>query len=885
MLSILPPGESSPKVGPYQLLDRLGRGGMGEVYRGYDARLERYVALKRVHRGVGDPEKALRRFQREARAAARLHHPAIVQVHDWVESEGDAWLVMELVAGTSLREVLRAGPLAEERALALARDLLEGLAVAHDAGLVHRDLKAENVMISPASSTGRSRGEQAKILDFGLARQATLSDEESRLSVEGKIIGTLSALAPEQVLGQDLDGRTDLFALGCLLYEALTGARPFVGASAGETLNRICTVQPLPLQEHRADLSPSLVAFVEHLLQKDPRRRPASAHAALDELDRLTAAFDAGLAFLPSLTTQGLPTAEAEAVVVGLDTDHQQMPKPLSRQGSASADTATPWPSSWRLAAALAVLIGLSFAAGWHYLGPAAVVPTVYVVVPETRLEASPERQEEAAIAASAIHASLLQGLANLRGIAVREPYREASLDNPLQLAREMAADELLLSRLSCDQHGCRAWLQRLAGNDGHILWAQAFTADPAQLLDLGQAVLSYLPNAYPGSEARSPQTSLAVRPADYETYLRLYQRYLRRDRKLSSEDLLAELARLGASSPRFIALPLLEANAALQLFYESRQATYLEQAKSALARASTLAPQDPQVLLLAARVARQAGDLDTAAERLEEVRRLEPGNVEALLQQALLFERKGEAPKALLLARDAAERRPSIDLLLNVSDLFYRQGDVAGARQFLELALERAPDSFGGLSRLAQLELSSGSLERAAELYSRLVARSPETAELGNLGTALMMLRRYDEAAETFTRVVAISPSSPHAALNLADVELLRGKTERAAELYRQVVKLVEGDPQPDSLASIKAQALAHLGRREEAVAALQVALRLRPDHPWTAYEAALVYALIDDRSSAIWNARRALALGIEKRWFSLPHFDAVRQAFENPG
>ena len=211
-----PPSGAPLAIGPYRLDERLGSGGMGEVYRGYDSRLDRPVALKRVRPGLSDPVTALRRFQREARAVARLRHPAIVQVFDWVDDGDEAWLVMELVEGLSLREVMRSGPLSPERGIAMARDLLEGLAVAHEAELVHRDLKPENVMLTPASSAGRGRGEQARILDFGLAKSSVRSEDESGLSIDGNIVGTVSALAPEQVLGQQLDaGPTFLRSAVC----------------------------------------------------------------------------------------------------------------------------------------------------------------------------------------------------------------------------------------------------------------------------------------------------------------------------------------------------------------------------------------------------------------------------------------------------------------------------------------------------------------------------------------------------------------------------------------------------------------------------------------------------------------------------------------------
>ena len=870
-------------IGPYRLGERLGRGGMGEVFRGYDARLDRPVALKRVRPGVGDPDLALARFRREARAAARLRHPAIVQVHDWVETADEAWLVMEMVEGRSLREVLQAGALAPERVVGFARDLLEGLAAAHEAGFVHRDLKAENVMMTSTSSSGRRRGEQARILDFGLAKLAAHETGETQLSIDGKIVGTLSALAPEQVLGQKVDARTDLFALGCLLYEALTGRQPFVGASAGETLNRISSVLQAPAHQLRADVSPLLSAFVDHLLEKDPRRRPPSAHAALDELERVSTD-DTETRTVEGVETVagGLPVA-AGAPDAGRPEADQRAPLPSGAPSSAlGSEAATPGRSlGW-----IAVLVAVAAIAGlgtWR-LRPLAEPEPTYVVVPETVTEKGAGDAVE--LAAKALHTALVQGLVDLRGVAVLDVPDDEEVTTPRALIRALAADEAVTSRLDCGPQGCRAEIRRLDGTAGRVIETQAFSVDPEWLLDLSQAAIGHLRSVYPEAERPAAGgTALEVRPVDYETFLRLFRRFKSRDRGLSSTRLISELESLGASSPRFAAIPILEAHVALQRHQTSGARSDLEHAERAVARARALAPKDSRVLMLSARAARQGGDLEAAGLLLDQVWQLEPGNTEALFQLAVLDELEGRPEQAAERAREAVVRRPSRYLLFNTADLFYRQGDFDEARRLIERGLELAPENFKGLSRLAQLELAHGDLERAATLYGMLVERSPEAAELTNLGTALMMLGRFDEAADCFERMVSASPSSPYATLSLADVEKLSGGVERAGQLYERVLELAAEDPRPDRLASVRAQALAHLGRHEEAVEAIQTALRHRPDQPWVAYEAALVYTLIGDQASAQWNVRRALAGGIAPRWFSLVWFDPVRGMLEAEG
>lgn len=280
-----------PVVGPYVAAARLGAGGMGEVWRGYDPRLDRPVALKQLRRDrAGDPIWR-QRLRNEARAVARLSHPAIVQVHDLVEQPEGDWMVMELVEGVSLARMLAREPLAVAQLVVLGRDIAAALAEAHGKGILHRDLKAENVMVT--------RQGQAKVLDFGLAKWSRAAEPGAgsappSLSAEGVVLGTLRAMSPEQALGHELDARSDLFALGSLLYEMATGRSPFAAETEAATLLQLCTVHPAPLgevvgggdAEERAVLE-GLSALVDRLLAKEREARPGSAVEVVRVLEQL----------------------------------------------------------------------------------------------------------------------------------------------------------------------------------------------------------------------------------------------------------------------------------------------------------------------------------------------------------------------------------------------------------------------------------------------------------------------------------------------------------------------------------------------------------------------------------------------------------------------
>ena len=258
-------------IGPYQIKERIGVGGMGAVYRAHHARLSRSVALKRIHPTSAKDEKMRRYLRREARTGAQISHPNIAQVYDIIEAEGDDWIVMEYVEGRTLRRMLDAGPLDTTRVIHLGLDIAKGLAAAHAEGIVHRDLKAGNLIVTP--------GGQVKILDFGIALNSITADASPEM--EGIFVGTPEVMSPEQALGHQVDHRSDLFSLGILLYEALSGRAPFHGSRSHETLRQICTQYQKPLRDIDPEIPQELVAIVDALLEKDPNDRLQSSEEVI----------------------------------------------------------------------------------------------------------------------------------------------------------------------------------------------------------------------------------------------------------------------------------------------------------------------------------------------------------------------------------------------------------------------------------------------------------------------------------------------------------------------------------------------------------------------------------------------------------------------------
>ncbi len=276
------------KLGHYEIVGKIGEGGMGQVWRAKDARLNRSVAIKILPEDVaGDPARR-QRFEQEARALGALNHPNIVSIYDVGQSEGRAYIVSELVEGESLRTAMESGPITGRRLIEIATQIAEALAAAHALGIVHRDLKPENIMISGAQVGVPGR---VKVLDFGLAKQNITSPGGDAatmlLSQPGMVLGTVGYMSPEQVRGENVDARSDIFSFGCVLYEMATGKRAFEGGSAADVMSAVLREEP---RESAGAMTPALEAIGPPLpgeesgaavsIRLRPGLRPASARRA-----------------------------------------------------------------------------------------------------------------------------------------------------------------------------------------------------------------------------------------------------------------------------------------------------------------------------------------------------------------------------------------------------------------------------------------------------------------------------------------------------------------------------------------------------------------------------------------------------------------------------
>ncbi len=298
------------KFGNYRIEQKLGEGGMGVVYLAVDTDLDRRVALKTLATGGSQDDELVSRFLREAKAASRLQHPSIVTLYHFGLEGSTRYMVMEYVEGRTLRKVISGKPMNVAQLVEYAIQMADGLSLAHDNGVIHRDLKSENIMVTP-------RG-QVKILDFGLAKlkstKPVTGDDETAFRTQfGMVVGTVTTMSPEQAMGKEVDASSDIFSLGVILYQMATGKLPFEGPTPQATMALILNQEPTPVSQLNPDVPPELERLVQHCLQKSSVYRP-SAREVLAKLKNIQASISgAKLVGAEFRSTSGAAAAAAPA--------------------------------------------------------------------------------------------------------------------------------------------------------------------------------------------------------------------------------------------------------------------------------------------------------------------------------------------------------------------------------------------------------------------------------------------------------------------------------------------------------------------------------------------------------------------------------------------
>jgi len=882
-------------LGHFQISGRLGAGGMGEVYRARDTRLGREVAIKVLPaESAADPER-LRRFEQEARATAALDHPNILAIHEIGSHEGRPYLVEELLEGESLRARLQGGSLSPRKVVELAVQVCSGLAAAHEKGIVHRDLKPENVFVT--------KDGVVKILDFGLARlkEPDTGDQPQRASAAltetrpGVVLGTAAYMSPEQVRGQGLDHRSDIFSLGVMLYEMLSGQQPFARDTAADTVSAILSRDPPPLPAREREMPAALLGIVSQCLEKRPEDRFSSAH-------------DVALALR-------LLSGPAEAI-----TPQKAVVMPAR------------W---WRLvvAGAAAVALAAVVLAGWRLLSraPAAqpgVVqerPARVVVLPFENL-GSPED----AYFATGMAEEITSRLANVQGLGVISRTSAFAYDRKgksvKQIGSDLGVDYVLEGSVRWEHGAGRESRVRITpqlirvADDTHV-WSDRYERVLADVFALQSEVAESAVGAMGVTLLPRERTALEeVLTADleaYDLYLRGKELSGRGSAKKDIEGALRMYQAAVDRDPRFAQALAGAAGANLFMYWEyyDRSQERLVRAKNAAERAVEMRPDLAEShCALGSYYYRAMLDYPKAQDEFAAALQIQPSSGEALSGMGWVLRRQGRWLEALERFKTAADLNPKdADRAFDVGLTLALAGRYSDADRALAHALSLNPQWAEVYAERSWVQLLwRGDGERAQATLNEASQVAGLTDDAGYLAVVQfwVALARRDYQAELH-RLQAETRGAIDSQDMYLPVPLLRGQVHalagQAALARRsfeaagaELEQRIERDPVDHRLRGSLGIAYAGLGRREEAVREARLGCELMPASKdallaiLRVEDLAVVYTMAGRSTEAIatlddllsrsgWYTAHVLRL--DPRWDPLrgdPRFQALLSKYE---
>ena len=855
------------RIGNYQITGLIGAGGMGMVYKALDLKLERTVALKFLPHELSFDEKEKKRFLQEARSASALDHSNIGVVHGVEESaDGRLYMVMAYYEGGTLTQRILRGALPAGQAVDIAIQVARGLAEAHARHIVHRDIKPSNIILTHQN--------QAKIVDFGLARVLTSSATQSLSST-----GTAAYMAPEQVLGKPLDARTDLWALGVVLAEMVTGRHPFQRDSVPAMMFAVVNQPP----EGTDEMPGELRAIVLRALSKDPIHRYHSAREFISDLERVrghipTTPWDAPSGATPvpvnhAAATQTVPKRMNEYV------RHASTPS-----WGPAASAARRW-RRWLLAAVLILILlgGLFLVPGVREWARGLVFGSEekhVAVLPFDNIGNSPANEA----LAQGLMESLTSKLSNLEvgqqslWVVPASVIRRRKIDDPGAALREVGATLVVKGSIQREGQDVRLTVNLINTKTLRQMGSAELeerTGDISTLQNEAVARLARMMHIAVTADMLR-DTGGNVVPAAYEGYLNALG-YIQRYDKPGNLDLaISALESAIKTDPRF-ALGYAELGEAYRLQYRrDPNPKWLEEAAANCQRAAELNDRLPVIYVTLGSIHDQTGKHDLAVEEFQRALQLDPRNADALNGMGHAYESAGRIADAKAAYQKAAALRPDYWDGYNALGAFYsRQRRFDEAIPQFQRVVQLTPDNPQAYFNLGGTYINTGDPAKfplAEAALKKSIELGPSYQAYANLGYMYLRQQRYAESAAITEKAVQLNANDWIAWDNLARAYNWLGYTDKAAEaqdkeleLLEQVAKLKPRDPQVQSVLGIL---YASKKLPEKAVPRLQAALALEPDNPEILSNVGEAYDYLGDRKQSIHYYQKAVQKGysIEK-------------------
>ncbi len=843
------------RVGNYQILAMAGAGGMGVVYKALDLKLERTVALKFLPSQLNVTEKEKERFMKEARTASALDHPNIGVIHGVEEtSDGRAFIVMAFYEGEALAERIRRGPIPMREAVDLAIQVSHGLEAAHARNIVHRDVKPSNVLITPQGL--------AKIVDFGLARVVVAHTA----SQTGGSVGTVGYMSPEQSLGRHVDHRTDVWALGVVLAEMLTGENPFWGESLSSTVVAILHQPPHSLQ----GVPPVLQQIVYRALSKDPDHRYASCTEMRAELENIRNTLPATAAIDMSALTATLSSAQIQEYISHASQSALGIAVPRQNR-------AWKWWLGGGVAAALGVLALLLVPAVRTRLGGSLLAPSEehIAVLPFENIGNDPANEP----LAQGLTDSLAGKLSNLDvagkwlWVVPSSEVRKRKISDPTAALHQWGATVVVEGSIARDGQDVHLTVNLIDTQNLRQIGSASLedrAGDLAALQDEAVSELAKLMHINLTADMLRT-TGGSVSPAAYEGYLKAVGYVARYDTPGNLDLAISALNGAVKTDPRF-ALGFAELGEAYRLKNQiDPNPKWINEASANCSHALQLDDHLSAAYITLGEVHALGENFDLALQEYQQALQLEPHKADAIMGIARVYERMGRKADAEEAYKKGAALRPDDwDGYNTLGNFYVDQGKYAEAIAQLQHAAELTPDNSIVYANLAAAYINRGDakdLPLAEAALKKSIELGPNYPAYSNLAYLYMSEKRYADSVAMSQKALQINDQNYLVWANLMTAYRFLNQTanseaarERAIGLLEQKVK---AEPH-DALTQVSlADLYAEKGLREKAITRVQAALARSPDDPNVLELAGETYEALGDRRHALENVEKALQNG----------------------